>query len=126
MFNIIAIVIILFLSSVTYFIYSKYIQSNNSKKLMKLIKGKYFSNESLCSGFLNDVLYDTNSDSCQIPCFVYNTFKVISSQKFISCGKLSHSIKINGGIIKAKINVSIMQHTVVNKRHYENKQSLKV
>lgn len=120
------ILIVIFLICITFFIFSKFINSYNYNKQLKFIKGEYFSRESLCSGFLNDVLYDTNSDSCQLPCYIYNTFQLISSQKFIDCGRLSHSITIDGDIIKAKSDITINQHKVVNKHHYKNQQSLKV
>lgn len=126
MFNIFLIVVLLSLSYIAYFIFPTISYLYSSSKEIKKIKGKYFSNESLCSGFLNDVLYDTDLDSCQISCYIYNTFQLISSQKSINCGILSHSITISGFMINAKSNTTIKQHSVVNKYHYVNKQSLKV
>lgn len=88
--------------------------------------GKYFSNESLCGGFLNDVLYDMNSESCQLPCQIKSNFQLLSSQKFTYCGNLSDLISIYEDRIIAKSNVVINQHKVINKSHYRNQKSLKV
>lgn len=107
------------------YIYSKLKRSRYNRRL-KLIKGKYYSSESLCGGFLSNVVYDTKNDSCQIPCYVNNTFKLITFQEECDCGKLPDSISIDGDMINAKSNVVIKQHKIVNEIHNENQQSLKV
>lgn len=100
--------------------------TQNSYRQLKVIKGEYFSKESLCSGFLNDIAYDISNDSCQIPCYVNNTILLITSQEENDCGKLSDSISFDGEMIYAKSHVTIKQHKIINKIHYENQQLLKV
>lgn len=118
---------ILFLSILlNFYIFSKSTNLLSFSLSSTTFQGKYFSTESLCGGFLNDVLYDTNKESCQLPCYMNNTFQIISTQRFAYCSRLTDSISIDGDIINVKSNIVIKQHKVINRIHYENQQSLRV
>lgn len=123
--------IIIFISSlfiliIFYIYFIQYSKLIIAFKSIEKINGKYFSTESLCGSFLNDVLYDINKDNCQLPCNITNNFHLISSQKFAYCSRLPDFISINGDMINARFDITIRQHKVSNKLYYKKQQSLKV
>lgn len=78
---------------------------------------KHFSKNSLCGGFLNDVVYDMNKDLCQLPCNVITTFHFIDGQKNNKCKNSSAYIAINRNMITSTSDVIVKQHKVVGMQY---------
>lgn len=101
-----------------YYTYSKTITICNN--------GKIYSAESLCGGFIDDVLYESNNDLCNIPCDIRNSFPIISTQRFSYCARMPEYITIDENGITAQSDIIIKQHVVHNKIHYKNIKEIKV
>lgn len=104
--------IVLIICIIIYVIYHNYYINTNSR---------IYSTESICGSFLNDIKYDSNNDVCQLPCKIITSYPIPSFQNNSKCFNSSLNIIIDRNTIVVNRNVSIIQHVVINKKHYKYK-----